>query len=402
MVPEGGPEARAGRVETGGPGAQAGRVAEVERRSRAPAAGSLARRWGPPLALTLLCRITLLLLGFSASVIDTNKGFGSFQQFLQIWNRWDAPHYLYIAEHGYANSGDEANFIVFFPFYPMLTRFTAMVVGDYLLAGMLVSLVASLVAAVLLYELVLLDWDRSMALRAVWFMAIFPTAHFFIAPYGEATYLVLSLAAFYAVRRARHEFAGLWSGLALLTRGLGVALLPALAAEFQEGRLRPSPRLLWLGFMPLTGLLYLGVNYAVFGDAFAFQERLAEHWFKRPAWPWEGIYNTFSAHAWRSPQEAMLVVWGELAFLAIVLAAGLAAWRWLRPSYGIYVLASWLIMASTSYILSTPRYALGLFPIFIVMARLGRGEIWGYGLSALSMAALSFFTIEYSLGRWAF
>ncbi len=363
---------------------------------------SLARRWGPPLILILLCRATLLLLSFSAIVIATNKGFASFHQFLQRWSYWDAPHYLYIAEHGYASIGDEVNFAVFFPFYPVLTRFMAMAVGDYLVAGMLVSLVASLVATVLLYELVLQDFDRSMAMRSVWFMAVFPTAHFLIAPYGEATYLALTLAAFYAVRRANYKLSGLWSGLALLTRGLGVSLLPALVVEFQKGKLKPSPRLLWLGFMLVAGFLYLGLNNFVFGDPFAFQKRLAEHWFKRPAWPWEAIYNTFSAHAWRSPGEAMMVVWGELAFLAIVLAAGLVAWRWLRPSYAVYVLTSLLIMASTSYILSTPRYALGLFPIFIVMARLGRRELWGYGLSALSIAALSFLTIEYTLGRWAF
>jgi len=362
----------------------------------------LGRRWGPVLLLALLCRFVLLLLSAFAHVVNTGEGLGSYHQLLEIWNRWDAPHYLFIAEHGYVSQGDEANFIVFLPFYPILTRLAAMIVGDYLLGGMVVSFIASLAAAVLLYELALLDLDRATALRAIWFMSIFPTAYFFIAPYTEALCLALALAAFYAARTSRYAWAGLWGGLAVFTRGMAGALLPALLLEFPWQRLRPRPAALWLGFLPLAGLLYLGINYAVFGDPFAFKERLEEHWFKQLSWPWEGLYNTFLAYTWRSPGEAMLVVWGELVSVAIVLAAGLAALRWLRPSYAIYVLASWLIMTSTAYILSTPRYALLLFPLFILMARLARRELWGYGLSALSLAFLAFFTVLYTSGRWAF
>lgn len=43
--------------------------------------------------------------------------------------------------------------------------------------------------------------------------------------------------------RARHARADLWSGLALLTRGLGMATLPALLAQFQLGNSRPTQRL---------------------------------------------------------------------------------------------------------------------------------------------------------------
>ena len=64
------------------------------------------------------------------------------RSFLDIWNRWDAPHFFEVAEHGYV---DPAR-IVIFPLLPALIR-VGSVVTTPLVAGMLISFAATLAAA---------------------------------------------------------------------------------------------------------------------------------------------------------------------------------------------------------------------------------------------------------------
>jgi hypothetical protein len=102
---------------------------------------------------------------------------------LAVWNRWDAPHYLFVAQHGYAPTGEGRLFLVFFPLYPWLVRATAWVVQDALSAAFLVSGVASVLAVVLLYRLARLDVAEPVARRAALFALVFPTSYFLHIPY---------------------------------------------------------------------------------------------------------------------------------------------------------------------------------------------------------------------------
>ena len=66
-----------------------------------------------------------------------------------VWARWDSVHFLRIAEHGY--SAAEA---AFYPLYPALVAAIGRVFfGHYVLAGVVVSLAATLGAFVLLERL---------------------------------------------------------------------------------------------------------------------------------------------------------------------------------------------------------------------------------------------------------
>ena len=71
---------------------------------------------------------------------------------LEIWNRWDAPHYLDLARYGYnaEGPGDVPLFIVFYPLYPWLTGAVNAVLGDPVVSGFLVTTVASVFVAPLL------------------------------------------------------------------------------------------------------------------------------------------------------------------------------------------------------------------------------------------------------------
>ena len=69
-------------------------------------------------------------------------------------SRWDTGFYVSIAEEGYRYQGVPLPSVAFFPLYPLLMRALAAVVGDALVAGLIISNVALLLATMLLYRLV--------------------------------------------------------------------------------------------------------------------------------------------------------------------------------------------------------------------------------------------------------
>ncbi len=145
-----------------------------------------------------------------------------------VWARWDSVWFLRIAEHGYgATSGVAA---AFYPLYPLtLAGLGRAFGGHYVLAGIVVSLAATLVAFVLLYRLAEDRLGAEGARRAVLYLAVFPMALFLGASTASRSSSLLAIAAFLLAERGRWLGAGLVTGLAMLTRIAGVALLPALA-----------------------------------------------------------------------------------------------------------------------------------------------------------------------------
>ncbi len=62
---------------------------------------------------------------------------------------------------------------------------------------------------------------------------------------------------------------------------------------------------------------------------------------------------------------SQMYVGQELLYLGIGIVCTGRAWTKLHPSYGLWMAGNVLLFASTSFILSTPRYVLILFPIYI-------------------------------------
>jgi Predicted integral membrane protein len=116
--------------------------------------------------------------------------------------------------------------LAFYPLFPCLLRLVAYISGSYLAAGLIVSGIASVAAAVLLRRLVQLDYDSAVALRSVWFFLIFPTAYFLHVGYSESLFLALALASVLAARTDRWGLAGLLGAFCWLTRALALFLFP--------------------------------------------------------------------------------------------------------------------------------------------------------------------------------
>ncbi len=140
--------------------------------------------------------------------------------------REDALWFLRIATIGYRPDDGSA---AFFPLYPMLTRVVSWLTGGHpVFAALLVSNLAFLGALLVLYRLTARTFSDGVARRTIVYVAIFPTAFFFLAPYAESLFLLLSVAAFWFARDDRWWLAALAGAAAALTRSVGVLIAPAL------------------------------------------------------------------------------------------------------------------------------------------------------------------------------
>ena len=358
--------------------------------------------------LVLAVKALVLLYGVQAFLVWKNEWLGTFYNWLAIWNRWDAPHYLDLARMGYVSEGVEARWIVFFPLYPWLVRVSSLFLRDELLAAFFVSGVASVAAGLLLYRLARADGEpEEVARGAVFYLLVFPTAYFLHIGYNESLFLALALGAFLAARSRCWWAAGLLGGLAALTRINGVVLLPALAFEawdeYRSAGRRARVEWLWLLLVGGGFGVYLFINWWVLGDPRAFLKMQGDHWFKSPTWPWVGIKGAWNATRGRTPSDALMVGWQELFF--ILLGLGLTVWAWLRlrASYAVWMTCNWLMWTSTKFALSVPRYTLVLFPAFILLGRLRASHpAWGAAVVVWSLLMLALFAARFAQGYWAF
>jgi len=328
------------------------------------------------LLMALGVRIGLLLAGYiTGYVLIDNEGASVWDVIVETFNRWDANNFQRVAEVGYVSEGHDRLFIVFLPGYPATIWLFHLFIPNYFIAAMVAATVAAVAAGFLIQVLIAKDGgDEGEVERGLWYMTLFPTAYFLAMPYSESMFLALVLGSFVAARNERWAWCGALGMLATATRIQGLALIPALAVEaFHRYRWQSPLRAYWLVLVPVGFLTYLGINWAVFGDPFEFMDIEREHWFHERIWPWEGVKDTLSAIQ-DLPSGFTRTSIYEFRLASMVLTAWLllVAVRWLRPSYQVYAWVTLIFMMSVSWQISLPRYLLGIFPIFLVMAHLSR------------------------------
>jgi hypothetical protein len=283
--------------------------------------------------------------------------------------REDALWFLRLATSGYAPSDGSA---AFFPLYPQLIRLVAWLPGvGPLGAALLISNAAFFASLVLMHALGRLEFDEAIARKAVLFLAIFPTAFFLMAPYTEAPFLLLSLAAFWFARRDRWGLAALAGALAALTRSIGILLLPALAVEaFMQWRAQGrtlAPRLLAALAVAVGPLLYFAYWRVHFHDALApihAQKGWQREWTLPTTSAWEALRLAGRLGSY------WLV---DVLVVGVIVVAVIAGIRVLRLSYLTYAGLSLLLPLLDPFpprpLLSMPRFVAVIFPAFWVIGR---------------------------------
>ncbi|HEY8297740.1 MAG TPA: mannosyltransferase family protein [Candidatus Baltobacteraceae bacterium] len=317
---------------------------------------------------------------------------------LNVWSRWDAVHYLDIAHNGYHGTD-----MAFFPLYPYLIRLLGHPAGNYLIAGLLISTTAFFFGLIFLYKLVEHEFDRTVARRAIFYVSIFPTAVFFSAVYTEALFFLLTVASFYYMREHKWWLAGLIGLFAAMTRVEGVLLVVPFAIEwygaYRNDLASGVRKLFFIALIPLGLALYMGYLWVLNGDPLYFSH-VQSHWNRHFAAPWTSVIATFGKieHATAGLTVAQQLL--ELVFTALMIGVLIAGWRKLKPSYIAYMGLSILVPMSTSSLMSMPRFALVLFPMFVILALWGRRPGANNAIVAFSLPLLGLFTVLFADWYW--
>ncbi len=358
-------------------------------------------------------------------------GLGTGYTWLDIWGAWDTRWYITIAETWYSTGKDVFGYVphAFFPLYPVLIKVFGLPFGNSYYGGVLVSNLAFLAGAWLLYKLVYEMKGHEMGKRAVLFMFLFPTAFMFSAVLTESLFAVLSIGAFYCARRKYWLVAGMLGGLSALTRLNGVFIGVLLFLEYMQQRqfriLAIRADVLCLALVPLGTFLFMLVGYVSEGNFFALFEAQA-------AWGGRSLENpvtvlwhsvdgslagqepqftlgpwTFSLGSWTLSLGPWTIASPMMMFGAILASYVLAvlAWGWKRLDFHLLVWCALLILIplASSKIVATamPRYMVVVFPIFLVFAHLRPGRVAYYvtaaGMILAQAFAMAFWTNNYHI-----
>ena len=323
---------------------------------------------------------------FHAYEARTDLLFNTFAQ-------WDAQWFVHVADHGY----DSKQATSFFPLYPLLVHALSVVVRSTVVAGVLISVVAAAIAALVLVEIARPLLGPSGARDAVLFVALYPLAFVFTAVQSDALFLALSAGAFLAALRRRPWIAGICGALAVATRLVGVALIPALLLLLWPRRGRELARAVPLLLLPAALGGYMLYLHEHVGDALAFQHAQQVFWLRHTPrlGPLGGLWESIQSGR-RGAAELVLhlprgqgapagyaareqvATWNALHLLLLLAALALTwvAWKRLGAAFGLYSLTTLavILLSPPAYfpLASFDRYLLADFPVFLALAALLR------------------------------
>lgn len=353
-----------------------------------PASLNYVRQLGcsPYSRVTLMFIVNRLLILLAATFIYSlveNKPIELFNNFYDLWYRWDTRHYLYIAEHGYPNEGNDRNILVFYPLFPMLVKFANIVINEYFYSGLFVSNVCLLAACIMMFKLTQLEFkNESISGASVQYLLIFPLSFFGSMSYTESLFLLLSVSCFYFIRKEMWWQAGLIGMLASLTRNQGIVLFAPMAYEFirvslelyRQGE-KPKVGDLIMRFcfcllIPLGFVLYLCLNKYISGDWFRFLEYQRDNWHQKPVFFADNIVEIYKRINFSDPNHTT-GIWipTTIVFMLVIILLPFIT-SVLPAPYIIYTIPFFVICYTPSWLISGPRYLFVLFPMYMALAKI--------------------------------
>ena len=377
------------------------RVESAERDRKVP------EHWLSSLRLALLVRVAFFVTGIAASWMLLSQSAGAPQVgFAEMWRRWDAHHFLTIAEFGYTAPQSDAHAAAFFPAFPLAVRPLLWLGLSPVIAGLLVSAVASIVAGAYLFRLAEEEYGAGAGRRALLYLTVFPTAVFLVAPYSESLFLAGAVAAFYYARRGRWTLVALPAALAMGARAAGVFLLIGLAFEFFRqrdftfSRVRDAAFALTVGALPLVAFgAFLG---RAMGNPLMFLVHQKEGWGRTYVGPVASFLNTWNTWDVATYPTNWLLAW-RLEVVAALAGLLLTLWAITKREWGYAAFMGTMLAAlvTSTWYYSIPRMLLSMFPIvlFLSEATKDRPQLHEWLLLAFApLATLG--VIVYTQGGW--
>jgi hypothetical protein len=375
------------------------------------------------------------------------------EPFLNQHVSWDSEYYLAIAVGGYedpaitrvgssigelSSGGGFWPFVIrtpageprqgislsyaFFPFYPFVMRiisiplslFGLTPIATATLAGVIVSMVGTLVGMFSLYELAKEELDESGGLRAVFYLLIFPSGFFLAQVYTEGLFIGLAFSSLVLIRRGKRGWGAFLAVLATYTRAVGVGLaFPLLISWLNEGEWRKLDMewreiyfkgLPWRTILnglvvtaPILAFLLWRVSY--YGMAFS---RVEAEFFGRGLLSFGVSFITWS-DAVRTlfgdnPQAAAYYLI-ELGAIALGFTACIAGFR-RYPDLALFGFVVVFLSFTSGPAQGMHRYVLAAPPVFLFLSRLGRKSAFDRVWTIASVLMMGMLAMLFTFDMW--
>ena len=394
---------KAGKGGTGGKGDEPGRRRTHRQATRAEIAEPLTRE---VFGWWLVTRAALLMIALSAPLLF-NRG-DDYPSVWRAWKQWDVWHFEAIAQYGYDPSQPSgAPLAAFFPGLPLLMHVLGWLFIPPVAAGMIVSLVACLVAGVALAKLAEHEFGAEVSgARAalLWYAA--PVGVFLAAAYTESLFCAFAFPGWLAARQGNWRRAAILCALACTVRVSGIFLIFALLVEFVTSRKRDWRQSPWLLLPAVPLVAFMAYLKHVYGDWLAWQHAQAEGWQRDFTWPWTALKNTIDAASTHHfPPDRTDWTWmfrGELVALAI--GFGLVVWLLMRRSWGeaAWVGSTLAAFATSFWFISLTRATLLWWPLWVGLAVALQRRPWlGRLYLAVALPLAGLWAASYFTGRWS-
>ncbi len=332
----------------------------------------------------------LLYFGFS-SIPRTDLFPGNF---LRNLANWDGGHYLGIAQNSYAINSQ----YVFFPLFPLFINLVSRITGDFLTAGLLISLISTLLAINSLYQLVSLDFGKVFAPKVLLMFLSFPLSFHFLTVYSESLFLLLVITTFLFMRKRKLFLATITASLASATRLSGLAIV--LSLIFSILLTEKINRKNWFVLLsPVGFLLYCYYLYNRTGDPFYFIQAESHFWQGGLVIPGSSfLYSlkqlltpNFIVNNFRNLLDFLFATFGILMVIKVS--------KKLSLDYTIFSIVSLVLPFFSPTIVALPRYLLTIFPIFIVLSFIKNQYLITF-YQFISLMLLSVYAILFINGYW--
>ena len=372
------------------------------------------------------------------------------EPFLNNHVAWDSEYYLSIATVGYQDPnvrfvqataaeilairpdmnislittvGDALplNF-AFFPLYPLTIRafsvplslFGLNDIATATLAGVIVSMLGTLVAMLSLYDLTKDELGERGGVRTAFYLIAFPTGMFLAQVYTEGLFVGFAFGALAMTRRKRWLVAAVLAVCATLTRAVGVALFIPLIApwlrsgdwmdldlEWRELYFRGVPwRAVGRALLHLSPLItFILWRFSFYGFAFNVVEEI---YFGRGALMLGTSFATWlDAFQTLSGPNGQTSTYYLIEFGAIVLGIwSCLATRKQYPALSWYGLLAIVLALTSGPAQGMHRYILAAPSVFIFLGRLGKSDFFDRIWTVTSVLLMGLLAMLFSFDFW--
>ncbi|HLF74677.1 MAG TPA: mannosyltransferase family protein [Anaerolineales bacterium] len=363
---------------------------------------------------------------------------------------WDSEYYLSIAIGGYSDprspqltpqgvvtspqatkatqsgpgsSESVSSNYAFLPFYPLLIRalayplqvFGLSPIATATLAGVLVSALGTLFGMLALFDLTRDSLGEEGALRAAFYLIIFPTGFFLIQVYTEGLFAGLAFGCLAMLKRKQWLAASLFAVAATMTRAVGIALvIPMAMAWLRAGEwmeLHPERRQVYRDRIPLrplaNALLVLSpvLTFLAWKSSYpgqAFDIIQTDLYGRGTLQLGTAFYLWFEAFlsmlSGNNPQHTAYYLTEFLGLAIAILACVVTVKDY--PEIAWFSIAVVLISWSSGPAQGFHRYMLGAPAVFVALARWGRDPVFDRAWTILSILLMGFLAALFAFNMW--